>query len=344
MSEKFIFIRNRSIRGLKRRIRLGNPKQHTLKIRSPNAPEDEFEISFGDGNFPELKIPHKSQMNTMPIICKKDGTIKALGTCFAISSKGLMVTARHVLDEVIKFQKETRDDDTAWIGALYLSDEEVPSHPEEYTRILLPIENAWQSDLLDIALLKLELPIHDVTGAPLPIGMLPLSPGIPAHEMYCVGMGYSALEISESDSGLPRIYQSYHAARGIIEEIYFPRRDRLLNFPCFLTDARFDLGMSGGPIYYENPGVCGVICSGFNFGENNIPTTSYGSFIGPALALVLEARTKGGKPEKCFLWDLVVSGELFLDATYEQIKVRREKNEIEIDFGHNRIVRNTLPK
>jgi hypothetical protein len=156
-------------------------------------------------------------------------------------------------------------------------------------------------------------------------------------------MGYTSVDWEVSKAELPRISQTYHATHGMIEEIHFPRRDRRLHFPYFLTNARFDPGMSGGPILSATtPGVCGVICSGTELADSTTPTISYGSLIGPALAIDLEMTGSNDVTKRLFLWDLVRSGAVFCDETYAQLNVTRKDNAIEIDFGDSRIVRNKL--
>jgi len=52
------------------------------------------------------------------------------------------------------------------------------------------------------------------------------------------------------------------ATRGKIEEVHPVSRDAVrLNFPCFLTDARYDAGMSGSPVASDDGRVVGVVCS-----------------------------------------------------------------------------------
>ena len=53
-------------------------------------------------------------------------------------------------------------------------------------------------------------------------------------------------------------------------------RDRLiLPTACFETSARFDPGMSGGPVSDEEGAVCGVIASGVDYDSGDPGFTSY---------------------------------------------------------------------
>ena len=210
-----------------------DPLQHTLRFFSPFDPEDEFEISFGEGDFPTLEFPHPSQINTMAVVHIRNGKVRGLGTCFAISSQGLVVTARHVMEQVNPTAADPTKENSEFFGALYISREKIPDSPGNYVGGILPIRKVWSNNLLDIALMLVELPVHKETGKPLPVAMMPLSPGLPETNQYCVGMGYSSMEWEKGKPGWPEVSQKYNATRGVIEEIHFPGRDQRLNFPCF---------------------------------------------------------------------------------------------------------------
>lgn len=303
---------------------------------------NQFEIPFGEGDFPPLKFPHPSQAFVMAVVHHRDKKVRALGTCFSISNRGLVVTARHVVDEVVRIHASAAEESDEFCGVLCICPEPTPELPQNFVGGVLPIADVWTNNFLDIALMLMELPVHNETKEFLPIGAMALSPGISDIGQPCIGMGYTSIDWQVSKAEMPEISQSYNATRGMLEEIHFPRRDQRLNFPCFLTDARFDLGMSGGPIISAtSQGVCGVICSGTEMADPTIPRISYGSLIGPALAIPLEMTSKG-VTKRFFLWDLVRGGAVFCDATYAGIAVKREANSIEIDFGSGRIIRNRL--
>jgi S1-C subfamily serine protease len=54
-----------------------------------------------------------------------------------------------------------------------------------------------------------------------------------------------------------------HTSVGEVREVHINGRDSvMLPFPCFRTNARFDGGMSGGPVFNSKGQVCGMICAG----------------------------------------------------------------------------------
>jgi Trypsin-like peptidase domain len=312
-----------------------DPSSHVLRMFQAGSSDQGFEVAFGDGDFPPLEFPHPSQINIMPVVRVRGSEIQTLGTCFALSRRGFMVTARHVIEAV-----RLPADGSEYFGAVYVSTESLPGFPDFFQGGILPIQAVWSNPDLDIAFLFLRLPVHRQTGEQLPLSAFAISPGIPNVGIYCVGFGYSSVRWEMTDEGIFQVSQSYHATRGRLEEIHFPQRDQRLHFPCFLTNARFDAGMSGGPIFSQDGQICGVICSSMNV--VGLGWTSYGSLLGPALAMALTSTGANGNITECFVWDLVTQGKLFLDATYEQINVTRAADTIEIDFGDGCVVRNSL--
>ena len=131
------------------------------------------------------------------------------------------------------------------------------------------------------------------------------------------------------------VRQSYSASRGVIEEIYFPKRDTVVcPFPSFLTTARFDKGMSGGPVLGPSGNVIGVICSSVLSTEGAITFLdeqgyiSFVSLIGPALFLQLDAAGCDKVVRKQFLYDFVTGGNVVLDETVRTLMVHRSDNEL----------------
>lgn len=100
----------------------------------------------------------------------------------------------------------------------------------------------------------------------------------------------------------------------------------MLNFPCFQTDARFEPGMSGGPIFRENGSVCGVICSGGLGGEKD-GYISNASLIWPAMATSIEINFKKGNPlEQITLYELAKRKFISVDDTFKKLKVVNNTN------------------
>jgi hypothetical protein len=111
-----------------------------------------------------------------------------------------------------------------------------------------------------------------------------------------VGFGYHSSKISLGVETPEQItvewFDSPATTVGEVIEIHHKQRDSsMLPFPCFQTNARFEHGMSGGPVFNESGELCGLICSGFPPDDNTY--TSYAVSIWPALGTELDLPYEG---------------------------------------------------
>ena len=75
---------------------------------------------------------------------------------------------------------------------------------------------------------------------------------------------------------------------GIVREIHEWRRDQgMLQFPCYQVGARFDAGMSGGPVFDEYGSLCGLVCSGFDGSHKAGEPISFVTTLWPLFALII---------------------------------------------------------
>ncbi|MDE0334451.1 MAG: serine protease [Defluviicoccus sp.] len=227
---------------------------------------------FADADFVTVgPFPHPTQMAVMPVVAMKGDYVRAVGTCFAISSQGLVLTARHVIEDALEIDAEGKMADPGMgIGALYAAE----TGEDDKLGGLLPGRRLHFTNDLDIALMQLNLPIARATGKPLRMPALRLGTRIPRVGEHCAGIGYHAMDWQRS-TGIHthHVKQKYAASQGRVREVHLDRRDDFrLKFPCFRTDCKFVGGMSGGPVIEFRTGAAvGVICSGFAVPEEESP-------------------------------------------------------------------------
>jgi hypothetical protein len=103
-------------------------------------------------------------------------------------------------------------------------------------------------------------------------------------------VGYARFEVesdvSRDDFREILIEPNFHVSAGGITQTFPGGRDTFkdldgnytgkLPTACFETSARFDPGMSGGPVMDENGSVCGIIATGFN-AEDAVSYTDFAS-------------------------------------------------------------------
>lgn len=288
-------------------------------------------LKISDSFSPLPEFGHRIQQCVMTLITIADGQVIPIGTGFTIAPDGLMMTAVHVIEEAIKRVVSVRNADGTIehrleFYALYLTAETHGENNELTLGGLIPIHRVWYSQELDIGYCWLTRPIID--DEPLRFPIFRLSPGLPKAGENVLGFGYHSMKGAiggQVKDGKIVIDHSQDTAftRGTIIEVFPIRRDSaMLPFPCFHTNARFEHGMSGGPILNERGDVCGVVCSSFPLVEDNPEYISFGSLIWPALGTSIEvAMSEGAQPEMVLVYDLIERGFVLTDESISNVNV-----------------------
>lgn len=129
---------------------------------------------------------------------------------------------------------------------------------------------------------------------------------------------------------------SGHTSIGEVTTVYDERRDfGFLNFPCFETNARFDGGMSGGPVFDSSGRICGLVCAALNTDDVG-SFTSYGAVLWPALLQTVEFRAPGLDVKGPYgVWELSKIGYIRIDGwkdVLQRVRVERDGNGREVPF------------
>ena len=288
-----------------------------------------YQIPEGFSAFPEFA--HHVQQSVMPLLTMCESSVIAIGTAFAISADGLLMTAAHVVQEAIKqaVARKRADGGLEYelqFYALYLTDQKHGEH-DEYVGGALPVIKFWHSPELDIAYCQLGSP-YGPSGWMPTLPVFRLGPGVPVVGEKILGCGYYKMAGSigeRTTDGRLKIHYSQNTAytTGKIVEVHPISRDAaMLTFPCFRTDARFDGGMSGGPVLNQHGSVCGVICSSLPADETSPEHVSYASLIWPALGTSVETPGHPEQPSMKLVFDLVKEGRIQVDASFASVQVR----------------------
>ena len=76
---------------------------------------------------------------------------------------------------------------------------------------------------------------------------------------------------------------------GFVREIHERGRDSvMLPFPCYRVGARFDAGMSGGPVFDEYGSLCGLVCANVDGSHQTGEPVSYVTALWPLFTLMLD--------------------------------------------------------
>ncbi|MHB1095633.1 MAG: S1 family peptidase [Gemmatimonadaceae bacterium] len=211
----------------------------------------------------------------------KAGQTLASGTGFFIAP-GLAITALHVLQDYWdRLLGEGLTVDTPSRGAedgiSLLAHQVIAGQHVRWDAVQM-----WAADPLDIAFVEFRRhdgvspgdswPATEFMFNPPRVGQRVFAVGFPKQE--CNDLGPSAISWR----------QEAKVAGGVVREVHLQHRDTArLRFPCFLTNARFDGGMSGGPVVTDEGRVCGIVCSNLPPSNPSEEHASYVSLFWPTL-------------------------------------------------------------
>jgi len=261
----------------------------SLKGASPKA----YSFLTDNGQFvknPDCIVPIVKQ--------NKDKLFIPLGTGFYICNQRILMTATHVLNDVI--DPETQEPRQA-IGIFHLFGD------EKY--IPIPIIWAWHSGK-DISICVTAETTHNSTKKQLQNKLLQLSKRqLDIHEPI-VTYAYAGSR-HEQNGKKQKLHFRPNFYDGSIEEYYPHGRDSvLMPFPCYRTNIHLHGGSSGGPVVDKNGYVIGVNCSSMT------PDTDI-SFITPISAIengyIENARlSKNEALRRVYIKEFIELGTLFI--------------------------------
>jgi hypothetical protein len=232
------------------------------------------------------------------------GDFRPFGSAF-LAGPALAFTARHVIDDVFDHftgRLPHKAGDTPPFG-LQLGTASIGTNQVQYWDVV----GYHHTRDIDITGLVLE-----PAGGSLPAAIYPrfnLVPPKEGEQVFAAGHANTTWQ--------PTANAMYHVAldlaltSGSAREVHHKYRDRAtITFPCFRTDARFDAGMSGGPVFNADGQVCGVICSSFPPAEPEEEHASYVSLIWPAFGLRLCEAKPAFASSSTFVLDEAIAGRL----------------------------------
>jgi hypothetical protein len=220
------------------------------------------------------------------------------GNDFLVSGTGtfigttLLITAKHVIEDyVYQFQR---------VDINVLRSRGATEMPAEFAMqaiqlkaggkggAIWQVKEAFISPISDIAFLG----VMPVQGSPLKryakLDFLP-----PAVGSRVTAFGYRKTRAEGTATEVKWFYVPSHSS-GIVKDIHHEARDsHFVNFPSIHTNARFDPGMSGGPIFNESGRLCAIISTGFSPDEVTGQTDSWGALIWPSLNTMLDIPRAG---------------------------------------------------
>ncbi|MEX2662124.1 MAG: serine protease [Vicinamibacterales bacterium] len=261
----------------------------------------------------ETELPSVITEWAVPLASQRGTEWWASGTAVIVAPY-LAITAKHVIDDHwLRHQGDVPDSGEA-VGEFSLVAFQAPQSGDA---CLWAVRRIWPSPHTDVAFLKL---VPWSVGAAsyvwrwATINVLP-----PPVGSYVAAFGYHDSKIV---AGNPirwqhRASNSFGRVRGVFSE----RRDTVLrDYPCFSVDARFDGGMSGGPVFNEAGELCGLVCSSIPPVAPETEHTSYVTTLWPALGTLLDLERQGCPPGRYPALELA-RGRQMVVRNWERVSV-----------------------
>lgn len=252
------------------------------------------------------------------------------GSCCRVS-KNLYVTAAHVVrDWLHKFGTNT-EQQTFEIWAIH-----VRGGPKYSVWI---VDRIWINPISDLAILHTH-PYNDVAGAETSVTCVAMNVIPPKIGQRIVGFGHHSPDqkISIGEDGTRHIeINGFGAATvGEVKEVHHEKRDSVrLPFPCFQVNARFDGGMSGGPVFNDQGQLCGVICSNLPPPNQDDEHVSYATMLWPLMATYINIALDGTEVDQSYALINLARQGVLTAIGHESVRIQgnigMENFRVEID-------------
>jgi len=222
----------------------------------------------------------------VPLIIARKDRWKVVGTAFYIGAPGLLVTAKHCVEE---YSEENGD-----MGlCIFHWCTEKEGH--FYIR---PITRGWKSPVADISVL-VAAPMHNKLGEALPVQSLSISIERPPPGTLVATFAYPDTKVGMVGS-TTEIRLAPKLTEGVLQDYYPAGRDRsMINWPVYQTDMEIGAGCSGGPVFSERGTVFAVNTSSVDLVQGSFPV----SFITP-IDYILDAEiaevSVDGEPSRSY--------------------------------------------
>lgn len=245
-----------------------------------------------DPSFKNLSLMSEAERVAGRVIAiANDNEVLASGSCVRIAP-GLYLTAAHVMQDFLSNFGDTNKHGNFTVWLVHL-------HKGPLMEIWA-LDKFWLPGNTDIAVLHAIPYTEETTKLPgvNTVG-IDLEPPAIGSRVFAFGFHSTKGQVSFNDKGRMKlgIWGEPAVAVGEIRDIHPQRRDAsLLNFPCFQINARFDGGMSGGPIFSDKGNLCGIVVTNYALHEKDEESISYGATLWPIMAAPLNIDIRTGLP------------------------------------------------
>jgi hypothetical protein len=255
------------------------------------------DLAIGSDSFVTLKKVSDYNSVVVPLLVD-DGVgelIRLAGSAFNIHRLGLWVTARHVIEDALCVSPDAHifmlcaDPEVGGPQPAWLDWDEVPKEAKDGRSAVLLSVTGWSTDAengSDLALLRAGMLTADGKDRIFPVCRL--SARVPRAGTRVRAVGFAAAEVT-ADTKTERfrdiaLARNLSVSHGEVLRVYREGRDTFrdldgrpagqLPTACFETSARFDGGMSGGPVVDPDGAVCGIVSKGGVFDDRSFASAT----------------------------------------------------------------------
>jgi hypothetical protein len=232
----------------------------------------------------------------VPIIAHLDGESQVFGTGVIIGQH-IAIVARHVFDEFIRHYFQT-DIETL----MRTRKRQFDRLSMEALQFVKAGKGGWRwritkfhwSRLTDVMFVQIEPTNEEQLGYRFARPTIKISP--PAIGERIAAFGFRCLKIEPvGDDGVFVCVDGFTSIGYVTDVLHVKKDDGFLSFPCFEVNARFDGGMSGGPVFDSTGRLCGIICSSLEppAEDPNGEHISYVTTLWPMLSIPVTFNREG---------------------------------------------------
>jgi hypothetical protein len=213
----------------------------------------------------------------------------------------LLVTAKHVFSDILENYSILHNQQGTTLDKHIVAVQLIPG-PTTTEYVLWDVANATLDPASDIALIHLApnpARSHHNNSVQWRQPTIAAFPPEIGETVAAFGYRHSKIQVSKNADGGNHIDLNDEpmVSVGLVREIYDWGRDSVfLPFPCYRVGARFDAGMSGGPVFDEAGALCGIVCSNFVGSDLDGEPVSYVSTLWPLFRLTLSGDRGDGYP------------------------------------------------
>lgn len=254
----------------------------------------------------------------LPIVVTRGDLSFVMGSAVMIAP-GLAMTARHVIDECLQVyhgvpsgphEGTTRHEVTFNLQLFQFLDSGT-------TGLVWTGRRINTSAVTDIAFIELLAPAG--ARAQPSLSMTVAAPLV-GEQVFAFGYARGAIQLE--DVNQHRVALDPRTTSGRVIEVHELRRDRsMMPYPCFHTDAVFDAGMSGGPVFNSAGKICGIISTSTPPADGS-PWSSFAALLWPAFAtrISMNRSDRQVEPAGYPVLELAQANLLYLDG-WERIAI-----------------------